>query len=340
MIITRTPFRVTLGGGGTDLPSYYSRFGGFIISMALDKYMYIYVNRPVVDDFIRLKYNQSETVSNLNEVQHDIARVCLEKMDIKKGIEITSMADIPAGSGLGSSSCYTVGLLNALHALKRDYVSLQELAEEACEIEMVKLNKPMGKQDQYLATFGGFAVLEIAEDGKVTVSMADISNSTIGELKRNLLMFYTGKQRVNKRILGSQDKATKRSEKQVLDSLHYIKESGYKILEVVETGDITKLGLMFDEHWQYKKKLATGISNPQFDKIYDLAKENGALGGKISGAGGGGFFTFYCEEKQDQLRSTMNKSGLMELQYDIDFEGTKVLANFMDYRSKDLHIIS
>ncbi len=337
MIITRTPFRVTLGGGGTDLPSYYSRFGGFIFSFALDKYMFIYVNRPVVDDLIRIKYSHSETVSCLKEVQHDIARVCLEKMGIKKSVEITSMADIPAGSGLGSSSCYTVGLLNALHALKRDYVSLQELAEEACEIEMVTLNKPMGKQDQYLATFGGFSVLEIAKDGKVLVNKADVSYSTIGELKRNLLMFYTGKQRVNKKILGLQDKATQRSEKAVLESLHYIKESSYKILEIVETGNITKLGLMFDEHWQYKKKLAKGISNPQFDRIYDLAKANGALGGKISGAGGGGFFTFYCEEKQDQLRSAMQKTGLMELQYDIDFEGTKTLANFMDYRSTDIY---
>ena len=337
MIITRTPFRVTLGGGGTDLPSYYSRFGGFIFSFALDKYMFIYVNRPVVDDLIRIKYSHSETVSSLNEVQHDIARVCLEKMGIKKSVEITSMADIPAGSGLGSSSCYTVGLLNALHALKRDYVSLQELAEESCEIEMVTLNKPMGKQDQYLATFGGFSVLEIAKDGKVLVNKADVSYSTIGELKRNLLMFYTGKQRVNKKILGLQDKATQRSEKAVLDSLHYIKESSYKILEIVETGNISKLGLMFDEHWQYKKKLAKGISNSKFDQIYDLAKENGALGGKISGAGGGGFFTFYCEEKQDQLRSAMQKTGLMEMQYDIDFEGTKTLANFMDYRSTDIY---
>ncbi len=338
MIITRTPFRVTLGGGGTDLPSYYSRFGGFIFSMALDKYMYIYVNRPIVDDLIRIKYSNSETVSNLNEVKHDIARVCLDKMGIKKGIEITSMADIPAGSGLGSSSCYTVGLLNALHALKRDYVSLQDLAEEACEIEMVTLKKPMGKQDQYLATFGGFAVLEIGNDGNVSVSKADVSYSSIGDLKRNMLMFYTGKQRVNKKILGSQDKSIKKNEKKVLDSLHYIKESGYKILEIVESGDITKLGLMFDQHWQNKKELAKGISNPIFDKIYDLAKENGALGGKISGAGGGGFFTFYCEEKQDRLRSAMKKAGLMELQYDIDFEGTKTLANFMDYHSKDIYM--
>ena len=338
MIITRTPFRVTLGGGGTDLPSYYSRFGGFIFSFALDKYMFIYVNRPVVDDLIRIKYSKSETVSKLDGVQHDIARVCLQKMDIKKGVEITSMADIPAGSGLGSSSCYTVGLLNALHALKRDYVSLKDLAEEACEIEMVTLNKPMGKQDQYLATFGCFTILKIDKDGKVSVNKADVSYSTIEDLKRNLLMFYTGELRINKKILRDQDKATKKSKKQVLDSLHYIKESGYKILEIVETGDITKLGLMFDEHWRYKKKLAKGISSPHFDKIYDLAKENGALGGKISGAGGGGFFSFYCEEKQDQLRSAMKKAGLRELHYDIDFEGTKILANFMDYRFKDFNI--
>ena len=331
MIITRTPFRVTLGGGGTDLPSYYSRYGGFIFSFALDKYMFIYVNRPIVDDLIRVKYSKSETVSSLKELEHDIARVCMEKTGITKGLEITSMADIPAGSGLGSSSTYTVGLLNALHAMDRNYIPLYNLAEEACFIEMEKLNKPMGKQDQYLAAYGGFTVLEIARDGKVSVEKANVSYNTIENMKRNLLMFYTGKQRLNKGILGAQDKSTRKNEKQVLDSLHYIKESGYKILEIVESGNITELGKMFDEHWQYKKKLAKGITNPDFDRIYELAKKNGALGGKISGAGGGGFFTFYCEDNQDKLRSAMKSEGLRELQFDFDFEGTKILVNFMNY---------
>jgi len=333
MIITRTPFRITLGGGGTDLPSYYSKYGGFIFSFTMNKYMYLNVNQPSVDNLIRLKYSESETVSSLRKLKHDIARTCLEKLNIRNNIEISSMADLPAGSGLGSSSTYTVGLLNALHNLKRNYNSIYELAEEACVVEMDLLAKPMGKQDQYLAAFGGFLILEIARDGHVEVSNAKIDISILDGLKRNLLIFYTGKQRKNIRILGEQDKATKNNKEDVLNSLHYIKESGYKILEIVESGNITELGKMFDEHWMNKKKLAKGISNPEFDNIYNIAKQNGAIGGKISGAGGGGFFTFYCEEKQSQLRKEMKKLGLIELRYDFDFEGTKVLANFMNYQT-------
>jgi D-glycero-alpha-D-manno-heptose-7-phosphate kinase len=333
MIITRTPFRVTLGGGGTDLPSYYSKYGGFIFSFTLDKYMYINVKKSFTDDLIRVKYNKSETVANLHEIKHDIARECLTKVHLSNGIEISSMADIPSGSGLGSSSTYTVGLLNALHNLNRDYLSLHELAEEACEIEIDTLKKPMGKQDQYLAAFGGFLVMNIDKDGKVEVTRAKASASTLDNLNRNLLMFYTGENRQSQNILQNQDNATKKNESQVMESLHYIKESGYKILEIVESGDITELGKMFDRHWDYKKKMSSNISNSNFDDIYNLAKENGAIGGKISGAGGGGFFTFYCEENQEKLRSTMKKVGLRELRFDFDFEGTKVLANFMNYRS-------
>jgi D-glycero-alpha-D-manno-heptose-7-phosphate kinase len=331
MIITRTPFRITLGGGGTDLPSYYEKHGGFIFSFALDKYMFITVKRPFADDLIRLKYNISETVENLSELKHDIARECLIKLNITKSIDIVSLADIPAGSGLGSSSSYTVGLLNALHTMKRDYLSLHDLAEEACDIEMHRLKKPMGKQDQYLATFGGFSVLEIAKDGHVKVKRANINDTTIEGLKRNLLSFYTGVQRKNVGILGLQNKSTENNEKQVLESLNYIKESGYKILDLVESGNITDLGRMFDEHWKYKKRLAKGITNRRFDEIYEIAKKNGALGGKITGAGGGGFFLFYCEENQSKLREAMKDAGLKEMRFDFDYEGTKVLINFMDY---------
>ena len=332
MIITRTPFRVTLGGGGTDLPSYYSRFGGFIFSFAIDKYMYINVNRPVVDNLIRVKYSTSETVENVSEIKHEIARACLEKLNISHSIEIASMADIPAGIGLGSSSAYTVGLLHALHTLKRDYLPLQELAEEACMIEIDILKKPMGKQDQYLAAFGDFTVIEISKKGVVQVTKANVSNGTVEDLKNNLLLFYTGVNRVNKKILGAQSRSTEQSKKEVLNSLHYIKESGYKVLEIVESGNITELGKMFDEHWQYKKKLAKGITNPGFNKIYNAAMKNGALGGKISGAGGGGFFLFYCEEGKKKLRSAMAEMGLKEMKFDFDYEGTKILANFMTYR--------
>jgi D-glycero-alpha-D-manno-heptose-7-phosphate kinase len=333
MIITRTPFRITLGGGGTDLPSYYSKYGGFIFSFTLDKYMYINVNRPMIDDYIRVKYSESETVSSLSQVKHEIARECLLKTGFTNNIEISSMSDIPAGSGLGSSSTYTVGLLNALHQINRNLIPLHDLAEEACEVEIVRLNKPMGKQDQYLATYGGFLVLNIDKNGKVNVSNANIQYDVIEDLRRNLLVFYTGKSRLNKNILTQQNKATVDSKEDVLNSLHYIKDSGYKILEIVESGNITELGKMFDDHWTLKKKLAKGISTPEFDEIYTIAKNNGALGGKISGAGGGGFFTFYCEDKQPQLRNAMSKIGLRELHFGFDFEGTKVMANFMNYES-------
>jgi D-glycero-alpha-D-manno-heptose-7-phosphate kinase len=331
MIITRTPFRVTLGGGGTDLPSYYEKYGGFIFSFALNKYMFITVKRPFADRLIRLKYNISETVEKLSELKHDIARECLAKLNITDSIDVVSMADIPAGSGLGSSSSYTVGLLNALHTMKRDHIPLHDLAEEACDIEMYQLKKPMGKQDQYLATFGGFSVLEIAKDGSVKVKRANINDSTIEGLNRNLLSFYTGVQRKNVGILARQSKSTEKNEKQVLESLHYIKESGYKILDIVEDGNITELGHMFDEHWKYKKRLAKGITNPSFDEIYEIAKKNGAMGGKITGAGGGGFFLFYCEENHSKLRKAMKDVGLKEMRFDFDYEGTKVLVNFMDY---------
>ena len=331
MIITRTPFRITLGGGGTDLPSYYEKHGGFIFSFALNKYMFITVKRPFADKLIRLKYNISETVEKVSDLKHDIARETLTMLNIKDSIDVVSMADIPAGSGMGSSSSYTVGLLNALHTMKREYLPLQELAEEACEIEMYRLNKPMGKQDQYLAAFGGFTVLEIDKDGKVNVKRAKVSDSTIDGLRTNLMSFYTGVQRKNVGILAQQDKATVDKKKTVLDSLHYIKDSGYKILDIVESGNISELGNMFDEHWKYKKQLAKGITNPQFDEIYDIAMKNGALGGKISGAGGGGFFLFYCENNHAKLRKAMTDAGLKEMRFDFDHEGTKVLVNFMDY---------
>ena len=336
MILTRTPFRVTLGGGGTDLKSYYSKHGGFIFSFTLDKYMYITLKKAFADDLIRVKYSESETVEKIEDLKHEIARVCIQKVGFSKGIEIASMADIPSGTGLGSSSTYTVGLLSALHNLKRDFISVQDLAEEACEIEIDILKKPMGKQDQYLAAYGGFLVMEISKDGSVKVKNANISLSTLDDLKQNLMIFYTGKRRLNKTILGQQDQASRNNETQVMESLNYIKESGYKILESVESGNITDLGILFDEHWKYKKKMAQGISSPELDQIYELAKENGAIGGKISGAGGGGFFTLYCEDNKSKLREAMKKAGLRELTFDFDFEGTKVLGNFMNYSSDTL----
>lgn len=333
MIITRTPFRVTLGGGGTDLPSYYSKYGGFIFAAGINKYMFINLNRPIVDDLVRVKYTKSEIVRHRDELQHDIAREAMRMMNVENALEIISMADVPAGTGLGSSSCYAVGLLNALHTMKREYITLQEIAEEACKLEIETLRKPIGKQDQYMAAFGGLTVLNIEKDGTVHIRKANVSDATIDDLNSNLLMFYTNTSRSADAILSEQSEGAKEEKKDVIESMHHIKDIGYKILDSVESGNVTGVGLMFDEHWRYKKKISTKISNPHFDEIYKIAKENGALGGKISGAGGGGFFVFYIEKKHTKFRETMKKLGLREMRYRFDFEGTKVLVNFMDGRT-------
>lgn len=328
MIVTRTPFRITLGGGGTDLPSYYSKYGGFIFSVGIDKYMYINVNHPPVDDFIRVKYSISETVERIQDVKHDIAREILKFTGLEKAIEVTSIADLPAQSGLGSSSCYAVGMLNALHALKREYVPLAQLAEEDFKIEAEVLKRPIGKQDPYLAAFGGLTVLDIDKDGSVKVRKANVTMEVADELNRNLLVFFTGVTRSADIILSEQTKGVTEEKKDVIDSMNYIKEIGHEILDAVEEGDLDEVGRKFDAHWQHKKKISTKMSNPEFDKIYDAAMKSGALGGKISGAGGGGFFTFYVPGDQKKFRETMRGFGLREMRYSFDFEGSKVLGDF------------
>ncbi len=328
MIITRSPFRVTLGGGGTDIPAYYSKYGGFIFSAGIDKYMFISVNRPIVDKLVRLKYSQTEITENIEGLKHDLAREALRVMGINNAIEIDSLADVPAGTGLGSSSCYVVGLLHALHVLKREYVSLEELAEQACHLEIEILKRPIGKQDQYMAAFGGTTVLDIDKEGKVKVRAAKISQENIDELNINLLMFYTQISRSADEILSEQSQGAKDEKKDVIESMHYIKDIGYKILEAAESGNLTDIGLLFDKHWQYKKRISAKMTNPRFDNIYEEAKEAGALGGKISGAGGGGFFTFYIEKNHNQFRKKMKNLGLEEMRYHFDFEGSKTLMNF------------
>ena len=330
MIITRTPFRITLGGGGTDISSYYSKYGGFIFAAGINKYMFININRPIVDNLVRVKYSKSEIVTHRSELKHGIAREAMGMLGIEDALEIVSMADVPAGTGLGSSSCYAVGLLNALHTLKREYISLEELAERACHLEIELLKSPIGKQDQYIAAFGGLTVLDIKKDGTVHVRKANVTEAVIDDLNRNLLMFYTRTQRDANEILSEQTKGAQQEKKNVIESMHYIKEIGYKILEALETGNLSKVGVLFDQHWEYKKRISSKISNPRFNQIYQTAKETGALGGKISGAGGGGFFAFYVEENHLKFREVMKKLGLREMRYRFDFEGTKVLANLRE----------
>ncbi len=336
MIITRTPFRITLGGGGTDLPSFYREHGGFIFAAGLDKYMYICVNPPIVDDYIRLKYSKSEKVMHVDELHHELAREALKSHNIENSLEIASMADIPAGTGLGSSSCYLVGLLTALHAYRRDYVSIQDVAEEACHIELNILKKPIGKQDQYMAAFGGLTVLDIGKDGKVKIRRAKVSSEIINMLENNLLIYYTGISRSATTILSHQDEAMKEKKSKlhpvVANSLQRIKEIGYESLEAIESGNLRRFGELMDVHWNFKKQLSGKISNPNIDRIYKLAKDNGAVGGKLLGAGGGGFLIFYCDGKKEKLEQILRSEGLRKMHFRFDFEGSKVLVNMSNPR--------
>ena len=337
MIIIKTPFRITLGGGGTDLPSYYNEHGGFVFSVTIDKYMFININTPIVDDLIRIKYSKSEEVSSVDEVQHELVREALRLMNIKDSIEIQSMADIPAGTGLGSSGCYLVGLLNGLHCYKNSNISRQELAEEACHIEMNILKHPVGKQDQYTAAFGGFVILDIAKSGKVKVSRPDISEDIIDELEISLLIYYTHTSRAANDILREQNKAaqekTHEAHKMVLGSLSEIKDIGYKTLDAITKGNLTEFGQLLDLHWRTKKRLSTKVSTSRIDEFYELGIKNGALGGKILGAGGGGFLLFYCrKDHQHKLTTTMTNAGLRRMRFKFDFDGSKVMMNIFNRR--------
>jgi D-glycero-alpha-D-manno-heptose-7-phosphate kinase len=329
MIITRTPFRVTLGGGGTDLPAYYRRHGGFIFAAGLNKYMFLCLNTPIVDDLIRIKYSETEIVEDVEQVRHTLVREALQYLSIRNGVEIISMADVPAGTGLGSSSCYLVGLLNGLHTLCRKPVSRQVLAEEACRIELDVLHKPIGKQDQYLAAFGGLTVLEIDREGHVEVSEAGLAPDVAEELETNILLFYTGQTRSAETILESQSRRLAEQEEQVTNNLHLIKEIGREILAELRRGRVRRFGELLDEHWRAKKRLGSDISSRHINRLYDVARDNGALGGKISGAGGGGFFLFYAEKGKKQLRTAMEMEGLREMRCRFDLEGTKVLVDLL-----------
>jgi D-glycero-alpha-D-manno-heptose-7-phosphate kinase len=328
MIIARAPLRISLGGGGTDLPSYYEKHGGFIVSAAIDKYIYIYVNEPAADDLIRVKYSRYEQVSSPDEIQHDLVRPALKELNIRSGIEIASMADVPAGTGLGSSGSYLVALLTALHALKRNTVPPQALAEHACHIEMKLAGHSVGKHDHYLASFGGVTCLEIERDGNVHVTPLNMSAAAAEDFIANILLFYTGITRSSGDILDEQKKSTEQGDKSVLESLHRTKELGYRIREVLERGNLDQFGELLDQHWQNKKKRSGKIADKRIDEWYELAHANGARGGKIMGAGGGGFFMFYCPDKHKSgLRQALTNDGMREMRYNFDFSGAKVLVN-------------
>ena len=332
MIITRTPFRVTLGGGGTDLPSYYEKNGGFIFAMGITQYMYVMINPPTIDRMIRLHYTQSETVFHVSELQHELAREALRYHGIEDKMEISSMADLPAGTGVGSSSCYLIGLLTALHHYRRDYISLQALAEEACDIELNILQKGIGKQDQYMAAFGGFTVLDIAKDGKVAVKSVSMDTSAIAEFVANTHIYYTGFRRDAVNILSEQNTAMQSQavpkHDVVANSLNHIKDLGYRILGAIESEDFDAWGNMLHEHWQFKKQMSARITLTKVDQIYDEVRQNhNVLGGKIIGAGGGGFLMLYCTKDHKRLEQFMESQKMPRLHYTIESEGTKVVAD-------------
>jgi D-glycero-alpha-D-manno-heptose-7-phosphate kinase len=327
LIISRAPFRISLGGGGTDLPSYYSRNGGFLIAASIDKYVYLSVNRRFYDS-IRLSYSKTEIVDSVAEIQHDIFRETFKFLGIEHGIEAVSVADMPANSGLGSSSCFTVALLNALHAHKREYVTPAQLAEEACRIELELLKQPIGKQDQYITAYGGINCLTFDPAGKVTVEPLRLPADLTADLKYRLVMFYSGKERSASEVLKEQDSKMRKLDKSTESALNRIKEIGLESKIQLERGRIDALGELMDAHWQVKKTLSSCVTNDFIDKCYETARGNGALGGKVMGAGGGGFFLFYVDpSKKSGLLDAMSKLGLKHVMYDFEFQGAKIIFN-------------
>lgn len=324
MIITRSPLRISLGGGGTDLPSYYSRHGGFLIAAAIDKYVYINVHRRFRDGFL-LKYSQLEEAGTIDEIKHPVIREALRLVAIQeRNLEITSMADIPAGTGLGSSGSFTTALLKALHALGKNLVHPAELAEQACRIELEKLAEPIGKQDQYIAAYGGITSFKFLKDGGVEAFPLQISEETLFNLEDNLLLFFTGYSRSASKILKEQDDKSKQGDQAMIDNLHFIKELGVQSQRALQSDDLHEFARLMDVHWRRKKERSQGMSNSEIDHWYEVAMTNGALGGKLIGAGGGGFLMFYTDDKAC-LRRAMREKGLAEVRFRFDFEGTKIL---------------
>ena len=324
MIITRSPLRISLGGGGTDLPSYYSRHGGFLIAGAIDKYVYITIHRTFVDELI-VKYSKLERVPSARELQHPIIREALALVGLDgRYLELTSMADIPAGTGLGSSGSFTTALLKALHTHQRQLVDAASLAEQACHIEIERLGEPIGKQDQYVAACGGLAVYEFAPDGRVTVTPLRLPAQTLYELEANLLLFFTGYTRAASDILREQDERSRAHDPSMIDNLHEQKRLGLESRDALESGDLLRFARIMNEHWHLKRQRSRAMSSPRIDAWYERALASGAVGGKLIGAGGGGFLLFYAQDTA-RLRRAMEAEGLTEVRCRFDFEGTKVV---------------
>ena len=326
MIITRSPLRISLGGGGTDLPSYYRKHGGFVLSAAINQYVYITINEAFRPSII-LKYSKLEDVDRVEDIKHPIIREALRLTGVTGPyLEIVSLSDIPAGTGLGSSGSFTTALLRALHTMKRNFVPPQELAEQACHIEIDLLKEPIGKQDQYIAAFGGITCFDFLPDDRVIAQPLKIAAETLANLEDNLLLFFTGASRSAAEVLRDQDTKTRDNAKDMLENLHFTKQLGHESRDALLAGNLRKFADLMHTHWEHKKKRSPGMSSGFIDEMYELARGHGALGGKLIGAGGGGFLMFYTEDRT-RLRSAMRNAGLREVRMHFDFSGTSVLAH-------------
>jgi D-glycero-alpha-D-manno-heptose-7-phosphate kinase len=326
MIITRSPLRVSLGGGGTDLPSYSREHGGFLVAGAIDKYVYINIHSRFVDGFL-LKYSLMEEAASIDDIRHPIIREALRLLDVRaRNLEITSMADIPAGTGLGSSGSFATALLKALHTYRKNVVHPHQLAEQACHIEIDVLKEPIGKQDQYIAAYGGITCFEFKKDGSVATSPLVISEETLFNLEDNLLLFFTGYSRPASAILKEQDDKSRQADSDMIENLHFVKDLAVSTKRALEKGDVSEFGRLMNVHWDYKKRRSSKMTNPEIDEWYRSALANGASGGKLIGAGGGGFLMFYAEDKV-RLRHAMREQGLKEVRFRFDFEGARIISH-------------
>src|SRR4051812_46792769 len=319
VIFSRAPLRISLGGGGTDLPSYYREHGGFLVSGAIDKYVYM-LTHTVFQRRYRLKYAQFEEVDDPRDIKHPILREVITRHWRGEPLEIASVADVPAGTGMGSSGAYTVCLLKAIALARRTALPPRELAEAACEIEIDVLNEPVGKQDQYVAAHGGICAYTFNRDDTVDVEPLELGVETLDRITGNFLLFYTGEARSASALLSDQDARTQDHDAEMLENLHRTKEIGFESRRLLETGDLERYAALMHEHWENKRRRSPGMANANIDRLYTLARRSGVIGGKLVGAGGGGFLLLYAS-RPDDTRQAMRAASIQELPFDFDFQG-------------------
>ncbi|MBK6516913.1 MAG: sugar kinase [Polyangiaceae bacterium] len=327
MIVSRAPVRFSLGGGGTDLPAYASRFGGFVVSAAIDKYVHVCASSRFQRE-IRLSYSKTEIVGAVEHIEHPIFREALKLLGIREGIELVSVADLPSSSGLGSSSAFTVALLNALHTYKRDLVSSRQLALEACSLEIERLKEPVGRQDQFISAFGNVSALTFDRDGSVHVEPVPARDEVLGELEANLVIVWSGVERPARVVLREQGERIDTLEPDVLERMHRIQALGREVYRLLVSGDVDAYGELLHEHWTAKRRLASAMTDATLDEHYEAARSAGAIGGKIMGAGGGGFFMFYVRPADKRrVIEAMTARGLRVLRFRFDYDGARIIAN-------------